>query len=257
MVVMLPGMGMRDSKSFQDFVSECCDISVGCSASWLQKVFPKAPLRETKRDAPADRWFDMVSNPVMPEEVHEGLWEAVADLHKIFAQAEAEGIWSTRIVAGGFSQGAVVALVAALTYKKPIGGVCMFSGWLPAGVLKDARHWDTPILMCHGANDSLIPVSTGEKSAQLLRDAGARRINFVIDANRKHECGTPRQKSSLAHFLDDKIQMVCAKEVREVAMTESTYAESTFAGSEISVSQEEEEDNAEAETCQKHTCVCQ
>lgn len=216
MVVMLPGMGMSGSKEFEEFVSGCC----GANTDWLQKVFPKALPRQRLPDVPSDRWFDMsLASPVMPNQLHEGLSEAVALVHDVFEKAEADGIPSSRIVVGGFSQGAVVALVAGLTYKNPLAGVCMFSGWLPAGVLKDARQWDVPILMCHGVNDTLVPPSTGAKSKQMLVDAGAQNVNFASIANTKHELGTFGQQSSLKQFVSNSIPMVQA---RERLVTEST-----------------------------------
>lgn len=44
---------------------------------------------------------------------------------------EKKGIPSDRIIIGGFSQGGAVALHAALTMNKKIGGLILLSTWLP------------------------------------------------------------------------------------------------------------------------------
>ena len=38
-------------------------------------------------------------------------------------------IQSSKVVIGGFSQGAVLSLKAGLEYKKPLGGILSFSGF--------------------------------------------------------------------------------------------------------------------------------
>lgn len=255
MLVMLHGMGMAGSRPFEDFVSACC----GTSKDWLQKVFPKAVPRASMPDVPCDRWFDMNSMPVRPDDEHNGLSEAVEVVHDILQKAEADGIPSSRIIVGGFSQGAVVALVAGLTYKTPVAGICMFSGWLPSVQLEGVRHWDTPILMCHGSNDTLIPKSTADYSAQMLRDAGASSVEFTSLPNAKHEFGIAWHEESLKRFVGNKLPAI---QGREHTMSETTYASSDpsmdgASDEDDDVDVQELPDVGVAETCTVEHCVLQ
>lgn len=57
--------------------------------------------------------------------------ESLADIHK-YIQAERElGIPSERIVLGGFSQGAALAVLAGLTGEDQVGGTVALSGYMP------------------------------------------------------------------------------------------------------------------------------
>ena len=56
-----------------------------------------------------------------------------AELHKLIAGQQAGcGVASERVVLGGFSQGAALALYTALTCPAPLAGTAVLSGWLLA-----------------------------------------------------------------------------------------------------------------------------
>lgn len=146
-------------------------------------------------------WFDIARTPVAPAEKHNGLSESVASVHEMLKKAEAGGMPANRIVLAGFSQGAVMALAAGLTYEHPIAGICAFSGWLPAGVLEKARHKETPIFMGHGERDSLIPVKTGLRSAWALKNAGYSNLQFQRYGDLAHKFGADGQLKDLKTFI--------------------------------------------------------
>jgi hypothetical protein len=119
-------------------------------------------------------------------------------------QAEASGIPSDRIMLVGFSQGAVLALAAGLTYDHPLGGICAFSGWLPAGLLATAKHQHTPIFMSHGDQDTLIPASTGLQSAWSLKGAGYTNLQFQRHPKMTHTFGNSEQMEEFRAFVLSK-----------------------------------------------------
>jgi phospholipase/carboxylesterase len=97
---------------------------------------------------------------------------------ELIAAERALGIGSERIVIAGFSQGAAVALHAALRHPEPLAGVLALSCYLPlqatlAAELSDANR-QTPILMCHGVQDPVLPVALGLMARDWLRAAGYR-----------------------------------------------------------------------------------
>jgi len=81
-----------------------------------------------------------------------------------------------RIVLGGFSQGAVMALSVGLGVGRPRpAAVIGFSGFVPVveGWDLDAERPFPPIALAHGTYDSVIPVEFGRRSRDLLVAAGA------------------------------------------------------------------------------------
>jgi phospholipase/carboxylesterase len=205
MLVVLHGLGMC-AKDFEDFTRDC----LGNSTPWVTLMFPEAPAQPVSfmNGKSVRRWFDITSTPVTPGRMHEGLAESVALVHDVFRKAEASGIPAHRIVVAGFSQGAALALVAGLTYERPLAGICSFSGWLPDGMLKSSSHRDVPIFMGHGDRDTLIPFSTGQQSANMLKEAGFRRVQFGRYANMAHKFGTCEHSEDLESFVVSKLPRV-------------------------------------------------
>ena len=80
--------------------------------------------------------------------------------HLIKDEIEA-GISSSRIVIGGFSQGAAMALYTALSNEHDLGGVIALSGFLPLrnSFPKAATciNQDIPTLLVYGEADNVVP----------------------------------------------------------------------------------------------------
>lgn len=57
--------------------------------------------------------------------------ESLADLSALIRAEREAGILSERIVLGGFSQGAALAVLGSLTGEDRVGGVASLSGYLP------------------------------------------------------------------------------------------------------------------------------
>ncbi|GAA5896481.1 uncharacterized protein JCM6883_006919 [Sporobolomyces salmoneus] len=88
---------------------------------------------------------------------------------------EEERRWaSKRIVLAGFSQGAVVALMTALSGEYPLGGVAVFSGFLPMRwelptLISDLETKDVPIFWGHGSLDEILTLDDAITSVNLMR----------------------------------------------------------------------------------------
>lgn len=115
------------------------------------------------------------------------------------------GYCSTRVVLGGFSQGAALALQAACQYGKPLGGVICLSGWLPRG-----RHptdqWQpndaakaTPILVCHGWADCVVTSNISKQSVSVLGAAGFQ-VTHKTYAGLAHS-SSPLELEDVAQFM--------------------------------------------------------
>jgi phospholipase/carboxylesterase len=151
-------------------------------------VFPEAPLElggaygdarawwlldlarledELRRGVPRDR----------RDEVPDGLPAARTQVLRLLDQLEARfAAPGTRIVLGGFSQGAMLALDVALHRERPPAGLILMSGtlinqaeWTPR--LPSLR--GIPVLLSHGRADALLPYAAAETLRDRLREAGA------------------------------------------------------------------------------------
>lgn len=240
LVLVLHGLGMCP-KAFEGAIKEC----LGSSVPWIKLSVPEAPTKPVTYAGGQQMrcWFDITRTPVVVSDVHEGLWESVDKVHEMIKEAERAGIPPSRVVLSGFSQGAVTALAAGLTYEHPLAGICAFSGWLPAGLLPKLRNKQTPIFMNHGEQDTLIPLDTGLKSAWALRDAGCGHLQFQRQQQLNHQFGTSQQlnefKSFLLKHLSPHQSAQVVKAHAQNLDTQSTNAGSDSSDNECSSSEEE------------------
>ena len=82
-----------------------------------------------------------------------------------------------RIVLGGFSQGSMLAVDAALRDARPPAGLVVMSGTLLAAgewVPLMATRKDLPVFQSHGTEDPILPFAIAERLRDALKDAGMR-----------------------------------------------------------------------------------
>jgi phospholipase/carboxylesterase len=168
-VVWLHGLG-ADGHDFEPIVPYL-------GVPWARFVFPHAPSRPVTINGgyvmPA--WFDIT-----------GLGRGGANLEHV-AQTRRQvtalldreierGVPSRRVVLAGFSQGGGVALYTGLRHPRPLGGILVASGFelLPEtlGAEVAAENLGTPILLCHGLYDDLVPVARGREAFEARRAEG-------------------------------------------------------------------------------------
>jgi len=86
------------------------------------------------------------------------------------------GLKPSKLVLGGFSQGAMLACDVALRTARPLAGIALLSGtlvahdeWAPLA----PRRRGLPVFQSHGTEDPILPYAQAEKLRDMLRDAGA------------------------------------------------------------------------------------
>jgi phospholipase/carboxylesterase len=174
-VIWLHGLG-ADGHDFVPIVPE-----LGLPpAPGVRFVFPHARVRPVTLNMGMHMraWYDIRTLTAEGRADEAGLRESVAVLGKFIAAERALGIESQRIVVAGFSQGAALALHGALRHAEPLAGVLALSAYLPlqaalAAELAEANR-ATPILMCHGQHDPVLPLALGLAACNWLRAAGYR-----------------------------------------------------------------------------------
>jgi phospholipase/carboxylesterase len=122
----------------------------------LERAMARGELRDLSRDEP------------------EGLAPARRALDQMLAALEAEG--ASRIVLGGFSQGAMLALDVALHRARPPAALILMSGTLiaePTWAPRLAGLVGVPIVLSHGRGDPLLPFEISERLRDQLAAAGA------------------------------------------------------------------------------------
>lgn len=158
--------------------------------SYMHWILPNAPEH---RDANTTAWYTptLHSYPadrpeLAPEEDEAGLRKSVAYIESLIDACVRKGIPPQRIVLGGFSQGAALALLLDLTSEKyggKLGAVVGLMGYLPLAEgrkLEDLRahaslppvHGDVPMFLARGGQDRLIPKKTWSQTLKRLEEMG-------------------------------------------------------------------------------------
>lgn len=169
-VIWLHGLG-ADGHDFEPIVPEL-------------RLPPELPVRFVFPHAPempvtafggqrARAWFDF--GPGGRADLP-GLKKSVRRIHDLIQYEIDSGTPAERILLAGFSQGGVLALHTALYYPKRLAGVLALSTFLGdaegLGSEKAQANAQIPILMCHGQQDPVLPMTLGKASFITLKDAG-------------------------------------------------------------------------------------
>ena len=166
-------------------------------------ILPNAPSRSisANRGFVMSGWFDLPTWDLGDKhEDRDGMLDSARTIDKYIQDEINAGIPPERIVIGGFSQGGSMSLLAGLTARREdglfggkhgwkLGGVAVLSGWMPLQdtfpkvVLTPCLTWDnpnklsqmasphlstTPILMCHGTADTVVPYGLAQRASKIL-----------------------------------------------------------------------------------------
>eukprot|EP00850_Spirogloea_muscicola_P025107 SM002202S07082 [mRNA] locus=s2202:68:1373:+ [translate_table: standard] len=119
-------------------------------------------------------WFDMPEIPASPN-FPDAVAAAATRVHEMIdGVCAAEGIAADRVFVGGISQGGALAVAAALSYRQRLAGAANFSGWLAAPIPDPlgAEAAKTPVLWCHGDEDTVVTFQAGQTGAAALVQHG-------------------------------------------------------------------------------------
>jgi phospholipase/carboxylesterase len=163
MVVMIHGRG-ADMHDLAD-LAPMFDTAQGC-----RFVFPNAPKPFEAYPGMTFGWTWFEGWPPIHESVVESRGQMLAFLDEIVAKYPTpEG----KLVVGGFSQGALMALDSGLRTAQKLAGIICMSGGLYEQELVDLRpHAGLPVFIGHGAADDVVPVNYARRARRVLEDAG-------------------------------------------------------------------------------------
>lgn len=170
-------------------------ISKGGDFDYVHWQTPAAPVQPvtSNQGKSLPSWFDIPELPFTVSSLKsskEEVLKAVATVHDYINQFQAEGINASRIIVGGFSQGAATALMSGLTYPKPLAGIAVLWGWIP--LEKEAITTDlavhakgVPVLWSHGMDDQLVKYENAVDGCEFLNKLGTI-CELYGHANQKH-----------------------------------------------------------------------
>ena len=191
-VVLCHGYGASGS-DLVPIGDELLDLFPRLSGS-VQFVFPEAPLTLDHLGLPGGRaWWpiDIVKLQLavatgrfreMRNDRPDGLLPARQSLQEtISVLCERTGLELSRMIVGGFSQGAMLSTETAMQLDRNLAALVVMSGTLlnePEWRERAPRHSGLRVLQSHGTDDPLLPFEAAEELRDLLTKAGAS-VEFI------------------------------------------------------------------------------
>ena len=169
-IIWLHGLGADGN----DFVSIVPELHLPETLA-VRFIFPHAPIMPItiNNGYKMRAWYDITSLAINAKIDSEGMMKSVQALQTLIEKEISRGIESKNMMLAGFSQGAVIALLTGLLYKKPLAGILALSGYLPLTdemiPLKNTRENAPPIFMAHGTEDTVVPYIAGQTTYQVLK----------------------------------------------------------------------------------------
>lgn len=144
----------------------------------LRFIFPQAPTRPiTINNGQAmPGWYDISMAELQRKPDEAGVRQSQAFIDQLIAREIGRGIAADKIILAGFSQGGAIALQTGLRYRESLGGIMALSTYLTLDDSLAAEatiaNANIPILMVHGTQDPVIPLSLAVASRTKMEARG-------------------------------------------------------------------------------------
>lgn len=144
----------------------------------IRFIFPHAPVMPVtiNHGYQMRAWYDIVSLEIDNHMDETGMLHSQHSINQLIAHENSRGIPSKNIIIGGFSQGAVIAYLTALSHSETLGGLLALSGYLPFAekLTQEATEQtkNMPIFIGHGNIDPVVPYFLSEQAYTLLKGQG-------------------------------------------------------------------------------------
>lgn len=141
-------------------------------------VFPHAPIRPVTINNGMEMraWYDLKSLDMDSRADVDGVIESTHAVKKLIDNEIANGIQANKIMLIGFSQGGVIAYHLGIRYEQTLAGIVGLSTYMcePQKIAeqKHAANQETPILVCHGVQDEVVPMGLGKLAFTTLQNSG-------------------------------------------------------------------------------------
>lgn len=155
-LVLLHGLGAdaSDMNALAEVLVEDIDQDIKISC-------PNAPLRSItiNQNMLMPAWYDIYELDSIDREDTEGISDSYNEITALIDEISTT-IPANRIILGGFSQGAAIAIYTALRYKARLAGILLLSGYCPRlnTISEEQTQQALNILQIHGVNDDTLPI---------------------------------------------------------------------------------------------------
>ncbi|KAL3915241.1 MAG: hypothetical protein SGILL_005743 [Bacillariaceae sp.] len=173
----------------------------------IEYVFPHAPTIPITINGGATMpgWFDLYDWPIAvgSKDDKDGLLRGIQQIEDEVQKLNANGIPTSKIVVGGFSQGGAVSLLSC--YKRsiePFAGCAALSAWLTLvdDIEVSEKAKQSPLFWAHGRMDDKVLYEQQAFGVAKLKSHG---IDVIIDkAYGMGHSSHPEEIEDLADFLD-------------------------------------------------------
>jgi phospholipase/carboxylesterase len=154
-------------------------------------------------------WYDILSLDFT------GVRESESDIRQSQAQVDAlihreieRGVPSNKIVVVGFSQGGAMALHVGLRFPEALAGIVVLSAYMLMGdrvaTEQSSANVSTPILMCHGREDPIVPIWLGKAAHDQVAALQPKRPLQWFDYPMQHAV-CPEELAEIARFLHARL----------------------------------------------------
>lgn len=212
-IVFLHGLG--DSPAGWSFLEDQLpSLRPSLTPEKVQYVFPPAPTigLTISGGAQTSGWFDLFDWPIgiKARDDKAGKEAAAEQIERTVEKLEEEhGIPPSRVIVGGFSQGAAVALLAAYHRrtqgKVPFAGCVCLSGWLTLkedlAVTEEVAK-ATPLFWGHGQWDDKVLFEQQEHGVKILRDIGVDVTDLSFPMGHQSH---PEELEEMAGFIEKSL----------------------------------------------------
>jgi phospholipase/carboxylesterase len=144
----------------------------------LRFIFPQAPTRPITINGghAMPGWYDISMAELERKPDEKGVRDSQAAIDEIIQREISRGVASDKIILTGFSQGGAIALQVGLRQTQPLAGILALSTYLTLndslGAEKSIANANIPILMAHGTQDNVVPLTLARTSSAQLQSHG-------------------------------------------------------------------------------------
>jgi len=121
-------------------------------------------------------WFDIEAFGFDTVEDEAGMLQSAAAINRLISTEVESGTDASRIVLGGFSQGATMSLLSGLSGHNRLAGIAVLSGWLPLRdkflALASPLASTIPVFWGHISDDPLVRPDHIQASMKILTSLG-------------------------------------------------------------------------------------
>jgi len=195
-------------------------------------VLPSAPVQRVTMNGGMSMpsWYDIIGLSERENEECPGIEESQKLVTSLIRKEISEfKISPSRIVLGGFSQGAALSLWTALQWaesSESLAAVVCLSGYLPAAkkISLTEQGKATPVFQAHGSRDPLIKMSVANKTKLMIQElAHAAKYEYKVYQQMAHSA-CQEEMDDLMSFLNTVVPAGPAKDPKDMSVRELKQA---------------------------------